>query len=148
MLTLSITAPCLQLCNIVANKNVTWKNVESEKSGLSRGFRRGKLVVRRTCIKVAVCLCPTAYWIFFFWRRPSFLASFGAFSFFWQLFWGRVTSNVRHVCDKVPSGVHQSRFLLLSNWKIASKSPQNSSMFEIAAILWRQVDTKSPWYRR
>ena len=32
--------------------------------------------------------------------------------------------------------------------KIASKSPQNSSMFEIAAILWRQIATKSPRNRR
>ena len=79
MLTLSMAAPCLQLYNIVANKNVTWKgrkddsngcgflekwhsyllsppkkNVDSEKSGLSR-------VVRRTCIKEALCLCPPAY---------------------------------------------------------------------------------------
>ena len=28
--------------------------------------------------------------------------------------------------------------------KLASKSPQNSSMFEIAAILWRQIATKLP----
>ena len=43
-----------------------------------------------------------------------------------------------------PRGYTKVGFCYSQTEKIASKSPQNSSMFEIAAILWRQVATKSP----
>ena len=43
-----------------------------------------------------------------------------------------------------PRGYTKVGFCYSQTEKIASKSPQNSSMFEIAAILWRQIATKSP----
>ena len=43
-----------------------------------------------------------------------------------------------------PRGYIKVGFCYPQTEKIASKSPQNSNMFEIAAILWRQITTKSP----
>ena len=43
-----------------------------------------------------------------------------------------------------PRGYTKVDFCYSQTEKIASKSPQNSSMFEIATTLWRQVATKSP----
>ena len=59
--TTQIAAACLGIGTVIQKKK---KNVDSEKSGLSRGFRRGKLLLKAT----------------------TFFASFGAFSFFWRLF--------------------------------------------------------------
>ena len=42
-----------------------------------------------------------------------------------------------------PRGYTKVGFCYSQTEKIASKSPQNSSMFKIAAILWRQIATKS-----
>ena len=43
-----------------------------------------------------------------------------------------------------PRGYTKVGFCYSQTEKIASKSLQNSSMFEIAAILWRQIAMKSP----
>ena len=45
-------AACLGIGTVILCRHR--KNVDGEKSGLSR-------VGRRTCIKEVVCLCPTAY---------------------------------------------------------------------------------------
>ena len=56
--TTQIAAACLGIGTVILCRRQ--KNVESEKSGCS-DFLLLALVVRRTCIKEAFCLCPTAY---------------------------------------------------------------------------------------
>ena len=59
--TTQTAAACLGIGTVIlCRRKKKKKNVESEKSGCS-DFLLLELVVRRTCIKEAVCLCLTAY---------------------------------------------------------------------------------------
>ena len=58
--TTQIAAACLGIGTVILTLSPPKKRVESEKSGCN-DFLLLALVVRRTYIKEAVCLCPTAY---------------------------------------------------------------------------------------
>jgi len=111
------------------------KNVDSEKSGLGR-------VVRRTGIKEAVCLSPTAY-------SSSegdqvFLLPLELFPVFGDFFEVVLQATSAMFVTNYPRGYTKVGFCYSQTEKSACKSPQNSSMFETAAILWRQIAMKSP----
>ena len=110
------------------------KNVDSEKPGLSR-------VVRRTCIKrQSVCAQRC---IKYSSEDDQVLASFGVF-FFLATFLGRFTSDVRHVCDKLPSEVKQSKFVTLK----LKKSPVNRLKIRACLKSRRFYGDQSPRNRR
>ena len=73
--TTQIAAACLGIGTVILCRRQ--KNVDCEKSGLSRGFRRGKQTVHFIVYLKRQFACA---------QRPSFLASFGAFSFFGDFF--------------------------------------------------------------
>ena len=90
------------------------KNVDSEKSRLSRGFRPRETDGAFHRLLKDLEGDPEHYSNYL---RLDFAAFEGLVQSVYPFLKKRNTKmrNVRHVCDKLSSGVHQTRFLLFSN---------------------------------
>ena len=126
MLTLSTTAPCLQLCNIVANKNVhgNGRRDDSNSCGVLRNWHSYSLSPPKKtsrAINVGLPLPNGLLNILFRLKATKFSCFLWSFLLFSRLLWGRVTSNVCHFCYKLPSGYTKVGFC----YSETEKSPVN-----------------------
>ena len=111
--TAQMAAACLGIGTVILCRRQK-KNVDSEKSGLSRGFRPRETDGAFHRLLKDLEGDPDHYSNYL---RLDFATFEGHVQSVYPFLKKRNTKmrNVRHVCDKLSSGVHQSRFLLFSN---------------------------------